>query len=273
MVSSRAALAQPACKPKVPSVLAPRLLSVLLGAALLSACGNGTVLFGGSGGAAGSSGSGGSPCQIASITFELRPATGHAGDYCVGAADACNGTWLSITAPDGTALAIDQGCVTACDACQPIACPALCVAPSRLTADGVTQDWLGSAFMPSTCAGSTLCAERSCAPAGRYVAHMCAYADTGPRDGPSCSSAAAPTCTDVPFDWPPSGPGQATVLGTIGAPSNCCPSAWLLYSCSFMDGTPGLACHNPQMGCASSTTCGQGCDEMVSGSCADVSAR
>ncbi len=54
--------------------------------------------------------------------------------------------------------------------------------------------------------------------------------------------------------------GSASGLG-------CCPANFDLYSCQRNDGTPGLACHNPAMGCASSLTCGQGCDPEVSGRC------
>jgi hypothetical protein len=47
----------------------------------------------------------------------------------------------------------------------------------------------------------------------------------------------------------------------------CCPPGWDLYTCAFADGGAGQACHNPQLGCASSTTCGQGCDPVVTGRC------
>jgi len=54
--------------------------------------------------------------------------------------------------------------------------------------------------------------------------------------------------------------------GEAGA---CCPRAWLMYSCTFPDAGSGLACHNPALACASSLLCGQGCDEVVTGRCAD----
>jgi hypothetical protein len=47
----------------------------------------------------------------------------------------------------------------------------------------------------------------------------------------------------------------------------CCPQDWLGYKCNFPDGTPGYACHNPALGCASSMTCGEGCDTVVTGQC------
>ena len=48
---------------------------------------------------------------------------------------------------------------------------------------------------------------------------------------------------------------------------SCCPEGWSMYDCAWPDGGKGLACHNPAMGCASSMTCGQGCDKVVSGVC------
>lgn len=48
---------------------------------------------------------------------------------------------------------------------------------------------------------------------------------------------------------------------------SCCPAGWTMYSCNQAGGGTGLACHNPAVGCASSTTCGQGCDEVVTGAC------
>jgi len=50
----------------------------------------------------------------------------------------------------------------------------------------------------------------------------------------------------------------------------CCPLGFDLYACQEPDGGAGIACHNPAMGCASSQTCGQGCDPQVSGRCACV---
>lgn len=50
-------------------------------------------------------------------------------------------------------------------------------------------------------------------------------------------------------------------------PNRCCPVGWNMYRCNEEDGTTGLNCHNPKLGCASSLTCGTGCDFEVSGRC------
>jgi hypothetical protein len=47
----------------------------------------------------------------------------------------------------------------------------------------------------------------------------------------------------------------------------CCPTGFDLYDCQEPGGGAGLACHNPALGCASSLTCGQGCDPRASGRC------
>ncbi len=47
----------------------------------------------------------------------------------------------------------------------------------------------------------------------------------------------------------------------------CCPTGYDLYDCQVPGGGAGFACHNPALGCASSQTCGQGCDPQVSGRC------
>jgi hypothetical protein len=64
---------------------------------------------------------------------------------------------------------------------------------------------------------------------------------------------------------PSCGGGGQTDAGSDSG--SCCPAGWDLYSCTYPNGTAGQACHNPQLGCASSTTCGQGCDPVVTGTC------
>jgi hypothetical protein len=55
--------------------------------------------------------------------------------------------------------------------------------------------------------------------------------------------------------------------GTCDEPPRCCPTGWAMYACNDADGTSGLNCHNPLLGCASSLTCGGGCDFEVTGRC------
>ncbi len=60
--------------------------------------------------------------------------------------------------------------------------------------------------------------------------------------------------------------GIPDVGGTCQAQS-CCPVGWALYSCTDVDGGSGQSCHNPALQCASSSTCGGGCDRQVTGRC------
>lgn len=50
----------------------------------------------------------------------------------------------------------------------------------------------------------------------------------------------------------------------------CCRAGWDLYGCTDVDGGAGFNCRNPALGCASSLTCGGGCDSQVTGFCSPV---
>jgi len=63
------------------------------------------------------------------------------------------------------------------------------------------------------------------------------------------------------------GPSQDAATPSPDTAGACCPTGFLLYDCQQPDGHPGMACHNPALGCASSTVCGQGCDPQVVGRC------
>jgi hypothetical protein len=203
----------------------------------------------------------GGACASGSITFTFRaedPAT-----YCIGAPSSCADVWLTILGADGREVVIDRPCLADCADCQPYGCPASCAAPQHMTAAGVTRTWDGTYYASGTCGASLACVQPSCISRGTYTARMCAYPDVGASmPNGICSPAETPKCTDVAFDWPPA----ATVEGSLGA-TDCCPASWLMYACAYSDGGSGFACHNPALGCASSTACGQGCDAVVRGRC------
>ena len=203
----------------------------------------------------------GSTCDSGSITFTFH--AGSPADYCIGAPGSCADVWLTILDAQGRPLDIDRPCLPDCGDCQPYGCPASCAAPQRMTATGVKRTWDGTYYASSTCGSSAACVARSCVAAGHYTARMCAYRDVG-GSGPSgfCSPAQTPECTDVSFDWPPA----ASIEGSIGA-GDCCPASWSMYACTYPDGGSAFACHNPALGCASSLTCGEGCDAVVDGRC------
>lgn len=210
-------------------------------------------------------------CAAGTIDFVLHAAPGYASQYCVGAPNTCSAAWLELETADGAPVVIDEPCLASCDDCAPVGCPASCPMPSHLGESGVTRRWDGTTFALSTCGGAS-CQASACAPAGRYAAKMCVYAEAqGAASSGACSPTDTPTCATVGFDWPPRDAGAATVEGRVGAVADgglgCCPAGYFLYDCTFADGSPGRACHDPRLGCASSTTCGEGCDPPVTGAC------
>ncbi len=111
-----------------------------------------------------------------------------------------------------------------------------------------------------------------CCPAGRDF-YACAFPDGG--SGFACHNsnmgcASSMTCgqgCDEVVTGRCGGSSVGTEDGGSGGPETCCPAGWDLYSCTFTDGGSGQACHNPELGCASSSTCGEGCDQVVTGRC------
>lgn len=152
----------------------------------------------------------------ATVDFELSAT----GSFCTGSPGTCDPTWLTILDGKGATLAHASSCATSCGDCQPVGCPANCPQPSTLPADGVRETWDGRIFTANTCKnggdGELSCFDLNCAPAGHYIARMCAFrvegdGGVGPNACSGLSSSQKPTCTDVPFDWPTS----ATVRGTL----------------------------------------------------------
>jgi hypothetical protein len=158
-------------------------------------------------------------CLVGTVTFDLRPAAGSPKTYCLGAPGSCVGGWLSILTADGSeSLSLVHGCVPDCSDCQPVSCPLVCVAPLALGDAGVHLSWDGRFVEHLTCGASVACAHPACAPAGHYVARMCGYSELAEASSmtPTCQGSPTPTCTDVPFAWPPPS-GASSVVGVIGA--------------------------------------------------------
>jgi hypothetical protein len=86
----------------------------------------------------------------------------------------------------------------------------------------------------------------------------------------ACSSTAIPAGNDNGGqDGGNDSGNDATSADGGGSPDagHCCPAGWDMHPCTFPTGGAGLACHNPAMGCASASTCGVGCDAVVTGRC------
>jgi hypothetical protein len=210
---------------------------------------------------------GGSTCPSGVIRFTFLSTS--LGTYCIGEPGTCTNTWLSIHGGSDE-IVIDRPCLGDCTTCEPTGCPALCAAPTRMRPGGEERTWDGTIFRTATCGAGLSCVERACAHAGPYIARMCAYRDLSADAPPSiCSPAPTPSCTQVPFEWPPSG-GFREVVGVLhgdDGDARCCPPSWLMLACTYTDGGVGLNCHNPALKCPSSTACGEGCDFVVAGRC------
>jgi hypothetical protein len=138
----------------------------------------------------------------------------------------------------------------------------------------------GSSGSGSSGSGSSGSGAGSCCPTG-WEAYSCTYADGGagfachdPAKGCASTTTCGGGCDPVATgDCGGSGPGDASSSSGSDSSSpdggSCCPAGWSMYSCNDSDGGAGLACHDPARGCASSLTCGMGCDAVVTGRCGD----
>jgi hypothetical protein len=127
-------------------------------------------------------------------------------------------------------------------------------------ADGTNNSDLNAIDAGTGLCGASPCntGELCCAGADEYCSPTCMAVPTCPVYGKPCAVADSGTTT---------GDAGATDTGPATDAGDCCPATFDLYSCTFPDGGAGQACHNPAMGCSSSTTCGEGCDPVVTGRC------
>ena len=257
---------------------------------------SGTIGTGGVG-AGGTSGSGGSGGKTSCLPVACPALT------CVGGfqpnSDPCG---CPICVPNADAgVAKDAGGPDTTPVCPLVACPMLACVGGYLpnpepcgcpicasTPDaGVTKD-AGSPDGP-TCPGpvppcvpppktcpagyqlnSPPCGCTGCVPVDGGTA-----VDGGKPDAPLVCNVMCPMLACVggylpnpePCGCPICAPNSDAGVTSSDAGLACCPTGFVLYGCTEPDGGAGFACHNPALGCASSLTCGQGCDPQVSGRC------
>ncbi len=172
----------------------------------------------GGGGGAGHAGAGGSAAAGSPGTVTLRLALPASTSFC----DVSCGD----VAPHITILTIDKkpvptqppACVPLCAAnCQAFGCPqgGACL----LTGVAVTSaelKWDGSTYQTSTCGAGISCYQPTIAPAGKYIARMCATPGklSQPTDSPPvCTATGVQSCTDVVFAFPSGGIVQGSLSG------------------------------------------------------------
>jgi hypothetical protein len=164
---------------------------------------SGTAAASGTSGAAGAAGASGT------ITFELVLPAGKPfcdqWSMCALAAP----SHLEILTAAGQALTLAAPlCADRCGSpCQITACPPLaCVAAFGTVLTGAEAPWDGTTYTDGTCPSTgNSCTARTHAPAGSYVARMCATPGTlNPPDGglAQCAATGPVECVDVPFTYP-----------------------------------------------------------------------
>lgn len=178
--------------------------------ALLSGCGGTTN----SGSNSGTGGSGSTACTAGTVTIQVVPTAGAGVQWCMGQPTGCSSNWLTIRDSSGD-LVVSNMCMTPCDSCMMMGCPASCAIPSELSAQGLTYTWSGTYYKAGTCGSSaTNCLSPQCAPAGQYTAKVCGFADPTPDAGFGCASASSSaqlTCVEQPFEFPSSAPIVVTM--------------------------------------------------------------
>lgn len=132
----------------------------------------------------------GGTCAASAATFELDVP---AGAVCTAGPSCEEVPVVTVIAADGTSLAATP--------CFP---NGHCAQPTRASSP-LTASWDGTFYV-----NCNDVATKACAKAGHYTARFCGYADRG-DGGATCAPASAPSCVDVPFDWPTTGPVKATL--------------------------------------------------------------
>jgi hypothetical protein len=92
-------------------------------------------------------------------------------------------------------------------------CSALCM-ERTIDANGARYEFDGEYLVADSCSDGRACSNIECAPAGDYIATLCASSGT-PSANASTTFSSTPTCFDAPFTWPPTHEGQVIehVLG------------------------------------------------------------
>jgi hypothetical protein len=153
---------------------------------------------GGAGGTGGNAGTSGGACPGANVIFRLGvgdPTDWFIRDSGQGCAPA---SWLSISTAAGQPVSIGYPETPCCQlrTCATCQFDVLCQTGWMQMALPVTRTWDGTTFPAGTCGTSALAcvSDKTCAPAGSYKAHLCAFHRAGDVEQTEC--------VDVPFDLP-----------------------------------------------------------------------
>jgi hypothetical protein len=131
-------------------------------------------------------------CMAAFRWLGAAAAPGNTTGYCLGAPSNCSAEWLVIRPADGGTLSIDTSCQTQCGDCQPVACSAICPAPSPLGDGGAQSTWDGTYYASATCGAGMACVSQTCCPARKLHRHVLRV-----RAGAGCIGFRMQRCLDA----------------------------------------------------------------------------
>lgn len=167
-----------------------------------------------SGGFAAASGGGATAtggCANAPVTFEVRPPSNVATNWCIAGAGGCL-WWADISNSSGSLTLLDF-CTAPCGSCGTPNCSNVsCQVPANLE-DGKIEVWDGTYVTyvaASNCgAAQSTCAETTCAPPGQYTCRVCGFHNPSPSTSEGCQRAvltSEETCVTTVFQYPASAP-------------------------------------------------------------------
>jgi hypothetical protein len=161
--------------------------------------------------------SAGGRCGLGEVHFTMLPFEG--ADYVTASSGESPTGWLTIASSAGDAIPFELTCLNRSWSCSPCGRKqCLSVVISSVPPAGLGFTWDGSTYPSvanSTCnriGTDESCTAPECAPAGSYVAHICALPGLY---GPDCTSYPCPdtsVCTTVEFALPAAGDDLVATL-------------------------------------------------------------
>ncbi|MDB4981633.1 MAG: hypothetical protein JWM82_2385, partial [Myxococcales bacterium] len=148
------------------------------------------------------------PCSVGKVTIKITVAPNSA--YCDPGTSGTGAArpFIQILSTDGEPLPIfGSACAPPCSICMTVTClPATIPAEAPSMFPGTELAWDGLIYETSTCGNNVSCSDRKAAPAGKYLARLCALpGKVDSADGglpPRCVSSGPVVCVDVPFELP-----------------------------------------------------------------------
>jgi hypothetical protein len=153
------------------------------------------------------------PCSLGPVTVKVTVSPGSA--YCDPGTTG-RSPYVQLLSADGQPLPIYKPCLSSCTTCTTVFCPlpAIPAVPASMFT-GTELHWDGTIYPTATCGPNLSCSDETPAPAGAYVARVCAV--PGKLDLPDggyqarCVASGPEVCTDVPFTFP----AKTVVVGEL----------------------------------------------------------